>query len=804
MKSRLLVLSLLAVGFLHSMNTNELKFLSNMHLPMSSLGELEQLTQKGLNFKQLSGVLEKLPKTELNLKADVSVPQQLIANIKGISLNVPMSTISANLSSISDLTQKGISANLTTQLMKKEYNLQHIAGALESTAMAKAKGLVNQILKMGPKEFNEAQQYITLFKSIANEPTLELMLQEIYTHRKEIEQAMNDKFVKSLPGPMRKPFTKAESLLLTNLSKLIKIAILDYKTLDDLLLAQFNGYPATKVKSALVKVISLMRKIEGEVPKPISSRIKKGLNYLESIAKFEFEKSDNTSVTIGNDLSSEEHNFVVNRSGVVAQSLRKHGINVSRDDSPRIALCASGGGYRAMTGARGFFEGLEESSHGNLMDTVTYISCLSGGTWATYPWLMRKHLKPPFTATDAANNLSQTMFNTKKDPFLMEETLHNKMQTMQMVKNLFIKFLRQEIISFVDIYGALIGNSLLRHLFDEAGIPNYYELKVHDLQGAMRELNPKSPMPIGTAVATNYDLYQWLEVTPFTSGGTSIGPKGTGAYVPTELFGSRFVQGALEGAATPPQFFGFFLGMFGSAFALNSTQFIAESGLKSKLENIPVLSELLHETGALKQRVQAQSLQAQKAIAKKRPLAAFLNNFTVGISDSLFGEQGQLQLVDAGLAFNLPLPPLVDREERKVDIIVIIDMSGGLQKAYKKGYASELYKAVEYYEAKAQATGKPNPFPLSLEELIRLGKTVIEKPYSVFKNDRMTVIYVPWPAQKMDCLSTWCNTFNFDYSKDNVNDLTGAMKDRAEEVAPVIIREAKEIVARGSRKVTTH
>jgi phospholipase A2 len=53
------------------------------------------------------------------------------------------------------------------------------------------------------------------------------------------------------------------------------------------------------------------------------------------------------------------------------------------DHTPRIQICASGGGYRAMIATLGALIGLEECG---VLDTVTSIAGLSGSTWAMAGW----------------------------------------------------------------------------------------------------------------------------------------------------------------------------------------------------------------------------------------------------------------------------------------------------------------------------------------------------------------------------------------------------------------------------------
>src|SRR5690606_16403596 len=71
------------------------------------------------------------------------------------------------------------------------------------------------------------------------------------------------------------------------------------------------------------------------------------------------------------------------------------------------------------------------------------------------------------------------------------------------------------------------------------------------------------PLPIYTAIQTNPDPYEWMEVTPFEVGSSFLE-----AYVPTWAYGRKFVHG-VSIDKKPEQTLGYYLGIFGSAFEVN-------------------------------------------------------------------------------------------------------------------------------------------------------------------------------------------------------------------------------------------
>lgn len=94
-------------------------------------------------------------------------------------------------------------------------------------------------------------------------------------------------------------------------------------------------------------------------------------------------------VRVSSNLCPQEQNFINQRARGVIPRLnelyQKYGISADSFSSahmPRVALCASGGGCRAMIGTQAFLEALKNTG---LLDIALYIAVLSGSTWATTP-----------------------------------------------------------------------------------------------------------------------------------------------------------------------------------------------------------------------------------------------------------------------------------------------------------------------------------------------------------------------------------------------------------------------------------
>ena len=807
-----------------------------------NLGEL----LKGINLKSLGNLasLSKLPNLNIGnvLKGlssledlQVKMPNiksNFIGNIKSLTdlPNINIKDISSNLGSLAELTKLNIPVGTLGSLMQGGFNLKGLADRVKGMSTLEAKTLINN-LKKGPKSMGaDAKKAISLTKeltSMATTQNLEALLKLLNRDAKKLAEAAQMMTDKTIPAPIRKPLEKAFNLVFAQVKKLVNAelkAMTVAGNLTDLLNLVVQNekdlvliyatmieetIPATlrkPLEKAFNKVVARIKKLIGKEvlgaselrkllvsssssvitdnnipeivslvgrvldsanPKAIKEAVSTVRPKILKLIEGQIDRLDElkgTTVQVGTKLDEDEQEFIKKRRLITKGAIESlTGLkNLQPHELPTIAMCASGGGYRAMIGARGFFVGAEDIG---LMDTTTYISCLSGGTWATWPYLLKKAKDKGFNTKDAQANLNDTTF-PNSNPFLIDNIVKNTEKVRDIAANFFTKYFMNEPITFVDVYGILIGNALLSEMFGN----NTYEQALHDMQAYSK--TAESPLPIGTAIITNNRVKEWLEVSPFSAGSIYLN-----SYVSTETFGSRFDKCKIT-TVLPSQFAGYFLGTFGSAFALNSSDFLDESGLRTKLLDLPVVG------GIIKRLDIPLTQKAVHQVAKRRPLAAELKNFSYNCTGKLKNAEN-LVMVDAGLAFNLPLPPLVDRKEREVDVICVIDMSGGLQN--KKAPAGELLKAVKYFEKKGI------PFPVKESDFKDKKINIGFEPCSVFKfsdaemallkrtgqrKNNLTVLYFPWCADISSCYDKgdkWCGTFNFNYTSDQVKELAGCM-----------------------------
>lgn len=461
--------------------------------------------------------------------------------------------------------------------------------------------------------------------------------------------------------------------------------------------------------------------------------------------------------TDSNELCSAENSFTQKRLSHVQQGLNKLlKSEIPANKVPRIALCCSGGGHRAMLLTYGFLKGLQDIG---MLDCTTYMAGLSGSTWAMATWVASQKSLDEYLPT-LPGKLYQGLEGVKNPTLLYE-----------LAKQLVTKVMHGQFISSIDIYGPTLANTLLTD-FD------MNRLNVTLSESHAHVANGSHPLPIYTAVTPNVEPYEWLEFTPF-----EVGSAYQKAYVPTWAYGRKFKEGRSTNFAGE-QPLGYMMGVFGSAFGIDvedAVRHTAES-IESYLDKFPesvqnVLHKILDDL-------------VNSPLDEVRLAPSSLPNFTYKTTTRELHDDKYLTLIDAGIHFNLPFPPLW-RQERDIDIILVYDASGEIIGC----------KNLRWAESYMQSKGLPFP-PIDY-------KKAESQVMSVFKDDHHPncPIVVYFPRIKNEAYSTtfdpekcqsegYCNTMNFTYDAAQINELMGLSEFAVIQHADQLIALTQEVVAR--------
>ncbi|MFT6765248.1 MAG: phospholipase A2 [Alteromonas naphthalenivorans] len=487
------------------------------------------------------------------------------------------------------------------------------------------------------------------------------------------------------------------------------------------------------------------------------------------------------------------------------------------EKAPTIAICASGGGYRAMIGTLGMYEGFTDNK---FIDCVTYASCLSGSTWFTFP----RALGAPVEAIkDGYKRYAGSLSKLSKKKFKYaphESQLVND--------NITRSFLFNVPISLPTIYGARVAHTVFA-AFDDLEIRKKYpkdtnfpfqsrqQMLISQTKNYIEQSNCSTfPMPIGTMVSplssskakaqkTKLTPYLWAEVTPYEIGFDYYDKKTlTGAYVPTWASGRTFIgKGGssfkkhtyFESKNFAPELeAGTFMGIFGSAFNASAADGMrmffdfqknasGVKGLAAKIYSFVVLGSAPFKV----------FLPGKNT----RVFPAELPNYAVKPNPVIPANQSYWTVADAGLAGNLPFLPLL-KKDRNVDIIIAFDLSNNIIEG-----SDALVKAEEL------ANNRNIPFPIikkspKYQQRKSQWVTVFDE-YS--KGQQGPIIInlslLDYPKGKgpkgfslKECFKGECKTANFDYSPKNVDGLSALGKAIAQSAIPAIEKALLTIAKR--------
>lgn len=452
----------------------------------------------------------------------------------------------------------------------------------------------------------------------------------------------------------------------------------------------------------------------------------------------------------GTALAPEEITVINNRFPKVKDTLERIiGRQLLDHEVPRIGIAMSGGGMRAAICTYGFFAGLNDIG---LLDSTLYAAGLSGSTWLLSHYLM-----------------SGLPIDEYKEPFMKALTERHLISPSAVADVLWPKFIFGQHISIVDIYGVFLANTWFRNLHTDLARQRLY---FTDLR--RRIATGDKVFPICTAVeASSGSLgYSWFSFTPY-----EVGSERNKLFTPTWSFGRRFKNGKSIDFA-PEQTLGFLMGLWGSALSGTAYHMLKAVELESHPTLMKALDNIMMETGV-----------------------GGLQFAAIKMLNPWFGVEGpyknltHLTLFDSGYAFNVPLPPLFNKE-RNLDIIICLDASGDVHQG--EG-AADLRKAENYF----RQTGQTFP-PIDYTD-------IISRPVSVFENKNdptcPTLIYVV-PVKNPNykatskngdpakLFSTTYSTSKFTYKRDDVEWLSGLvqfnMDDNKEEIYEAIKKKVEQ------------
>ncbi|XP_073696259.1 cytosolic phospholipase A2 gamma-like [Garra rufa] len=217
--------------------------------------------------------------------------------------------------------------------------------------------------------------------------------------------------------------------------------------------------------------------------------------------------SASIDVRIRHSLNKEEEDFIVNR--------RKSSFPARGNIKVKnIALLGSGGGQRAMVGLLGSLVELKEAG---LLDSILYLSGVSGSTWC-----MASLYQEPDWSTKL-ETVKDKIIKRLNGPGVSWGDVFEKLKKYYKEKDIF---------SLTDLWAVMVVPTFVKEI-DESTLTHQWD---HC---------SKDPFPIYTVIDKQckhqVDGDPWFEISPYEAGYSHIG-----AFVETPIFGSQFDKGSKE------------------------------------------------------------------------------------------------------------------------------------------------------------------------------------------------------------------------------------------------------------------
>eukprot|EP00118_Oscarella_pearsei_P025033 m.307353 g.307353 ORF g.307353 m.307353 type:complete len:695 (+) comp42183_c0_seq1:54-2138(+) len=405
---------------------------------------------------------------------------------------------------------------------------------------------------------------------------------------------------------------------------------------------------------------------------------------------------------LGHKLHPNEVDTVAKRKVKCAEAISKLiGRKISPEKAPVVSVVGSGGGFRAMTAMSGATQGLKETS---VLDCCTYFAALSGSTW---------YLSQLYT-TDGGPDVYKCADHLKEHVSHMEEIMQIT-NAGEYIPIIYQRYLDGLNISLVDLWECYLS-SIFEPDKKKVGAKKVSQQRPHVETAEL-------PFPIYTALHVAEEVKtqtfaEWIEFTPY-----EYGINNYGSFMKIEDIAATKCRGVVcrrykELDQTV------FIAIWGSAFAA-SIEVIANNTLGStKKSFFKSLMELLFEKTSiddmrpfaaslpnmlygLKRRMLWRVVNTAQSVFASLPTSLYrlvsqsdetdappsavkpedhqIEGLKKGkrnragpritrADDKKYRSEQEMMVVDGGLAFNDPFPPLL-RAERHTDVFIVFDFS---------------------------------------------------------------------------------------------------------------------------------
>jgi hypothetical protein len=363
-------------------------------------------------------------------------------------------------------------------------------------------------------------------------------------------------------------------------------------------------------------------------------------------------------------------------------------VNLEVDQVPNIALSFSGGGMRAMMTTAAALDVMKKAG---VLDMTSYISALSGSTWAVAPWLLRSG-KDNYNVFYPKSNVDYYKFGNQIPEDQKPTTSHmTVVEKVAFAKNIFyyLNDLRGSILgkaTLTHIWGILIGFSVLKHRTE--GDSKFADFVMTDLLDAVIEGD--NPIPVFTASFNKHDYYgkdydEQIKISHdnTTEKSKDLGWLSMGCYTCGSDIFSKIIDSPNLGNLYEKIPLYRLIGIWGSAFTESLGNMADVSSTVKKV------IDMLNKDASMEHAV--------------KNFAEAIYNYSPHDPN---GNTKVIEIRDGGLRCNIPLYPLFSESRRKCALSIVFDASSEMQNGAIDCYSSLKESVLAGYEVGDALTQK--------------------------------------------------------------------------------------------------
>ena len=424
----------------------------------------------------------------------------------------------------------------------------------------------------------------------------------------------------------------------------------------------------------------------------------------------------------------------------------------SINDTIKIGIAFSGGGYRAMINGAGQmlslddrFEPATKNGLGGLLQSATYVVGLSGGSWLVGSVVLNNYTSIDSITShgdtwDLSNSIAVYEGLNPFDAYDYYSSIYDAMESKEDAG-----YDR----SITDIWGRSLSYQFFSDYADGGD-----SLRWSDIREAPKFMDHSMPMPIVVADARapgTFELNQTASVMEFTPFELGSWDPSLYQFVDVKYLGSEIDDGEVSGdCVNGYDNAGFVLGTLSSLF----NQFILQLGTA----NLPSIIE-----DVVKKLLGSVSLDTNDvAIYSPNPFKG-----TKAGDERSIAKNDTLYLVDGGEDLqNVPFQPLI-QPEREVDVVFAFDNSGDTDESWPNGTA-----IITTYSRQFSDQGNGTAFPYVPDAATFRNLNLTAKPTffgcdssnltDLVGDDGMVPPLIVYTANRP--FSTWSNTSTFKMS----------------------------------------